>query len=139
MQVDLLNTWLSKVCLKNGKITFNLWIYANFCNGALKFLMHSRNMKRNSTSKNKRSWNLCRKANLTIIFWAILIWVISIADLILKFYIWVPNIIIKATMGKRFGFKQHFSTTSKCLTQKIMILIYRNIFFLVDLTMLAPS
>ena len=31
-------------------------------------------------------------------------------------------------MGKCFGFKQHFVTTFKCLTQKFMILVYLGIF-----------
>ena len=52
---------------------------------------------------------------------------ISFEDLILIFYIWVPNTTIKGTI-KEVQFKQHFATTFKRLTKKIMIFVYHSIF-----------
>ena len=47
-------------------------------------------MRKNPTLKYLRSWNLHSKLYLAIIFWAILL-MISFENLILIFYIWIPN------------------------------------------------
>ena len=51
----------------------------------------------NPTSKYLRSWNLPSKPYLAVTFWAILL-MISFEDLILIFYIWVPNTTIEGIM-----------------------------------------
>ena len=61
---------------------------------------------------------------------------ISFEDLVLIFYICIPNTKIKDTMEK-IQFKQHITTTFRCLTKKIMVLLYWTFLF-IYLTMLAP-
>ena len=56
-------------------------------------------MKWNSSSKYLRPWNLCPKPDLVITFWASLLRTSS-EDLILIFYIWVPNTTIEGAMKK---------------------------------------
>ena len=75
------------------------WCFpTDICNGDLKFLMNSRNTrKKNPTSKYLSSWNLRLKLDLAIIFWAILL-MINFEDLMLIFYIWVPNTTIECAM-----------------------------------------
>ena len=55
--------------------------------------------KKIPTSKYVRSWNLHPKPNLATTFWALLL-IISFEDLVLVFYIWVPNTTIKGAMKK---------------------------------------
>ena len=50
----------------------------------------------------------------------VVFWMVSHEDLILIFHIWVRNTTIEGTMKKKL-FWQHFATTSKRLTQKMMI------------------
>jgi len=59
---------------------------------------------------------------LAIIFWVVLL-MISFEDLTWIFYIWVSNTTIEDTM-KKIQFKQHFATTFKLLTKKVMVLVY---------------
>ena len=82
---------------------------------------------KNPNSKYLRSWNLPPKPDLAITFWAILL-VICFEDFILIFYIFVPNTTIEGTMKKIIQFKQHFATTFRCLTKKIMVLVYWSTF-----------
>ena len=70
------------------------------CNIAHKFIMNSKNMKNNATSKYLTSWNQCPKSNLAITLWADLL-MITFEDLVLIFYIWVPNTTIEGTMKKK--------------------------------------
>ena len=54
-------------------------------------------MKKNSSSKYLRSWNLRSKLYLVSCFYASLL-MIGFEDLILIFYIWVPNLTIEVIM-----------------------------------------
>ena len=63
----------------------------------LKFIMNSRNVKKNSSSKYLRSWNLRSKLYLVGCFYASLL-IIDFEDLILIFFIWVPNLAIEVIM-----------------------------------------
>ena len=56
-------------------------------------------MEKNPTLKYLKSWNLHPKPDLAITFWVVLL-IISFEDLILIFYIWVPNTTIKDFMRK---------------------------------------
>ena len=76
--------------------------------------------KKNPTS------NLRPRLDLANTFWAILL-MIGFEDLILIFHIWVPNIALEGIM-KNFQLKQHFATTFRHLTNKIMVLVYQSIF-----------
>jgi hypothetical protein len=62
---------------------------------------------------------------------------IGFKDLILIFCIWVPNLTTEVIV-KNIYFKQHFATTYRRLTKKIMASVYRST-FLVHFTMLAPN
>ena len=53
------------------------------------------------------------------------------------FYIWVCLTQQQRTSWKKIQFKQHLATTFRCLTKKVMVLVYRNTFF-TYLTVLAP-
>ena len=87
--------WLSKIFFKYDNIIL-LLNYTNFYNGALKIIMNSRDMKKKSNFKYLRSWNLHPKLQLAIAFWAVLL-MITFEDLILIFYIWVPNTTIEGS------------------------------------------
>ena len=61
-------------------------------------------MERNSNFKIPKVMNLCPELELAFTFWAVLI-MMSFEDLILIFYIWVPNTSIEGTMKKYIWFK----------------------------------
>ena len=91
--------------------------------------------KKNSSSKYLRSWNLRSKLYLVSCFYTSLL-MIGFEDLILIYYIWVPNLTIEAIM-KKINFKQHFATTYRPLTKKTTAFAYRST-CLIHCTMLAP-
>ena len=71
-------------------------------------------------------------------FWASLL-MMSSKDLNLIFYIWLFNTTIEVIMKvKKIQFKQHFATTFKPLTKKIMVSAYRST-ILVHFTNLPPT
>ena len=57
-------------------------------------MMYPRNMKKNPSSKYLRLWNLRSKLYLVNFFYVSL-WMIDFEDLILIFYILVPNLAIE--------------------------------------------
>ena len=67
------------------------------------------------------------KLGLDITFWAMLL-ITTFEDLILIFYIWVPNARTEGIMDKKIWFKQHFASTFRCLTHQSMVLMYRSTF-----------
>ena len=64
---------------------------------------------------------------LLIHFWTLFL-MISFEDVILVFYIWVLNTTIEVNITF-FQYTQHFVTTFRHLTKKIMVLRYRSSFF----------
>ena len=115
-------------------ITWNWWISKkNFYD--LKFIMKSRNVKKDSNSKYLRSWYLCSKLYLLSYFYASLL-MIYFEDPILIFYIWVPNLIIEVIM-KIDQIQRTYCTTYKPLTKKSKAFVCRST-CLVHFNMLAP-
>ena len=123
-----------ETCSKYNHIKLNWWIFKKNYND-LNFIMNSRNLKKNPSSKYLRSWSLRSKLYLVSCFYTSLL-MITFEDLILIFYISIPNLTIEVIMKKKI--KQHFATTYRHLTKKIMAFVYWSM-FLVHFTMLAPS
>ena len=88
-----LKRWLSKTCSKYNYITWNWWIFRKIYYD-LKFITNSMVMKKKSSSKYLRSWNLRSKLYLVKCFYTSLLMIVF-EDLILMFYIWVPNLTIE--------------------------------------------
>ena len=113
----------------------------NFCNGALKLIMKSRNMKKQKkkqkipTSNCLTLWALRSKPVLVINYWAILL-ILSFEVLILIFYAWVLDTIIEGAI-KNIQFNKLLATTFRCLTIKTMVLVHRSTFS-VYMTVLSP-
>ena len=72
---------------------------------------------------------------------------ISFEDLILIFYIWVPDTTIEGTMKKKSNLNNTFVTTIMHLTINFMVLVDRSfffsffyfLFFILYLIVLAPN
>ena len=99
-------------------------------------LENSRKMKNNPSSNFFKVMKYMFKLYLINCFYTSLL-MIGFEDLILILYIWVTNLTTKVIM-KIIYFKQHFATTYRRLTKKIMAFVYRSI-FLVHFTMPAPT
>ena len=104
--------------------------------------MNSRNVEKNSSSKYLRSWNFRSKLYLVSCFYASLL-MLGFEDLIVIFYIWVPNLAIEVIV-KIINFKQHFSTIYRPLTKKnysfcIPELLFGQLFYACTHIHLQPS